>query len=217
MESIISAAQNEIEQYSNPETNLCKFDDQSCDAMMLGLIFRAFRKIRIYPEASAVTTKSVEEVNLILRGVEFPEFLRTNKPTGCCNSPLLCEPPPPSFGGGGLFGSSMHSHSMPPQGLFGSRQPRFGSGGFGGPPVTESHTCGNCQNTYKALQGADVNHAEHCLPLSRLKKNLDEIVGKVSGLEYSQFIRKGSEGEQVEAGEQAAEGLWSPVEYYEIL
>ena len=188
MESVVSAAQDEIEHYSNPEANLCKFRDPCCDAMMLGLIFRAFRKIKIYPEASTIT-KSVQEVNLSLRGIKFPELLHLNKSTACCASPLQSLA---SQGSGPFLLNPQYS------------TPQHGS------------TCANCHKLYKAPQPGKANHAEHCLPLTRLKKNLDDTLSKVTGLEYSQFVRKGSEEQQVDAGEQAVADLWSTVEYCKV-
>ncbi|KAF8419853.1 hypothetical protein EV426DRAFT_613749 [Tirmania nivea] len=92
IESFVDAVHNEIERYSNPLTNLCTFAEASCDAMMLGLLFRAFRKAKIYPEASDISRKSVEEVRLILQMIEFPENIPVNKPTGCCKSPRQVKP-----------------------------------------------------------------------------------------------------------------------------
>ena len=207
MESMVDAVHNEIERYSNPDTNLCIHGDPSCDAMMLGLLFRAFRKIKIYPEASAVTTKSVEEVRSILQKIEFPEYIRINQPTGCCKSPLLNATTQISRGfGHPTFGSTVPTAfgSSASRGLFGG-----GSSGFGASQSTcgadqavtsapkpttanQDSTCVNCRKTYQALQTRDVNHTESCPPLTRLKKNLDDIVARVTGLVYFQFVRKPS-------------------------
>ena len=200
MESMVDAVHNEIERYSNPDTNLCIYGEPSCDAMMLGLLFRAFRKIKIYPEASAVTTKSVEEVRSILQKIEFPEYIRINQPTGCCKSPLLNATTQISRGfGHPTFGSTAPT-AFASRGLFGG-----GSSGFGASqstfgvaqvasPTTENQdsTCVNCRKKYQALQTRDVNHTESCPPLTRLKKNLDDIVARVTGLVYFQFVRKPS-------------------------
>ncbi|KAF8451670.1 hypothetical protein BGX38DRAFT_475914 [Terfezia claveryi] len=87
MEAIVDAVHNVIERYSNPQKTHCKFDEPSCDAMILGLLFRKFREIQIYPEASVITKKSVEEVKFILKMIQFPKFIPINKPTGCCQKP----------------------------------------------------------------------------------------------------------------------------------
>ena len=74
-------------------------------------------------------------------------------------------------------------------------------------------TCKNCQKTYQALKIVDVQHAVHCAPLPRLKKNLDDIVASITGLEYSQFVRKGRDGERAKPLEKVCTGLWSTVVY----
>ena len=213
MESMIDAVHSEIERYSNPEANLCKYNEPCCDAMMLGLLSRTFRKLKVYPEASAIATKSVEEVNSILRGVEFPKFIPTIGPTGCCKNPLLSQATHP----GGVFGSSGSQGGLFGASAFGTGAPSV-FGGFGTSSVIHNDsTCANCQKKYQALQGVDADHAEHCLPSTRLKKNLDDIVAGVTGLEYSQFVRNGSRREHVKPRGQAVEDLWGAAEYSEIL
>jgi len=302
MESIVDAVHNEIDRYSNPKTKHCKFSEPSCDAMMLGLLFRAFRETQIYPEASVVTTKSVEEVKRLLQMIEFPEFIPINKPTGCCKSPQATKsakatqspvvfsfigenelrsrqslaalggesgrasgggiggaaggaaggtPPgmfsPPAtqttsafgtpaaqtttaFGGpgitttgttGGLFAVPARSNT-PPTSLFGTpastTTPAGGlfAGAVSDLRITKAPTCSKCQKPYQPLKGVDVSHAEHCLPLTRLKKNLDDIVARVTGLEYSQFVRRTSDREQATSAKQASTDRWSTVEYIEV-
>ena len=90
MKSMIDAVHHEIERYSN--ASICIFGEPLCDATMLGLLLRAFCKIqlKIYPEVSVVTTKSVEEVRFILQTIEFPEYIPIlHKPAGCCKYPVV--------------------------------------------------------------------------------------------------------------------------------
>ena len=145
---MIDAVHHEIERYSN--ASICKLGEPLCDATMLGLLLRAFCKIGIYPEASAVTTKSVEEVRLILQTIEFPEYIPIYKHTGCCKSPVY----------------PIYSPTVP--------------------------ICANCHKKYDPKKKQKANHAESCLPLTRLRKILDDIVAKVTGLVYSQFVCKAS-------------------------
>lgn len=218
MEAMVDTINNEIEQYSNPGKTHCQFGEPSCDAMILGLLFRNFREIQIYPEASVITTQSVEEVKSILKMIQFPKYLPINKRTGCCRKPEQIQTTP-------VFGGT--SATNPAPGLFGA-QPATSAFGvcmstatgtiFGQTTaakldrpgvVKRDSTCLNCQNPYQAPTGPDINHAEYCLPLTRLKKALDDIVGKVTGLEYSQFVRNDSDGKQATPAKQVFADLWS--------
>ncbi|RPB22950.1 hypothetical protein L211DRAFT_839299 [Terfezia boudieri ATCC MYA-4762] len=233
MEAIVDTINNEIEQYSNPRKTHCQFGEPSCDAMILGLLFRNCREIQIYPEASVITTQSVEEVKSILKMIQFPKYLPINKLTGCCRKPLQIQTTL-------LFGGTSATNPAPggiqPGGMQpGGMQP--GTSAFGGcmstttgiifgqttaakldrPGVVKrDSTCSNCQNPYQAPTGPDINHAEYCLPLTRLKKALDDIVGKVTGLEYSQFVRNDSDGKQATPAKQVFADLWSTVYYTEV-
>jgi len=214
MESIVGAVHNEIERYSNPEASVCKFREPSCDAMVLGLLFRAFRKAQIYPEASIIIKKSVEKVKLILHAIEFPELIPTNKLTGCCATPMLSQATEAGFGG---FGGASSSRGT--GGLFGTapsttrtaESPAFGQ--FATPAVVNRNNCANCKQEYQALKDVHLNHAKHCVPIPRLRKNVDDIVARVTGVEYRHFVRKGSDEQQAEPVKQALTDLWSTVEY----
>lgn len=177
MEFLTGAAQKEVERYSNLEITLCKFGDPSCDALMLGLLTRAFSEIKVFPDASAITLQSVEEVYFNLLEIEFPAYISVNT-TGCCKTPEAIL----RFSGGGAI-IALPSRPRPPP------------------------TCVNCKNRYQAGKRADVNHAERCLPLTRLNKNFHDIIAEIAGLEYSQFVRKDSEGKQVKSEGKVVEDL----------
>ncbi|KAF8453864.1 hypothetical protein BDZ91DRAFT_748453 [Kalaharituber pfeilii] len=95
LEAFFDCVHRQLEQYISTTGSpvlKCHFQHESCDAMNLGLLILEFRRLNVYPEASAVHNRSVMEVKQHLEGLRFPSHITLNKAVGaCCDAPEFRE------------------------------------------------------------------------------------------------------------------------------
>ncbi|KAF8426735.1 hypothetical protein EV426DRAFT_592604 [Tirmania nivea] len=92
IEAIVSFVHQSITLYDNPMRVQCQYGRECCDAFVLGLLIRNFKKMGLYPEASSICMQSVKHIRGRIAFLEQPEFafFDSCKAVGCCDNPLLC-------------------------------------------------------------------------------------------------------------------------------
>jgi len=94
IEAMIGCVRQCIASYDDPMKVQCQYKRECCDAFVLGLLIREFKKVGLYPEAPSIHKQSVKEIGDKVASVKRPKFALFDDPKvpvdGCCSTPVLC-------------------------------------------------------------------------------------------------------------------------------
>jgi len=94
IEAIIGCVRQCIASYDDPMKVQCQYKRECCDAFVLGLLIREFKKVGLYPEAPSIHKQSVKEIRDKIASVKSPKFLFFDELNtlvdGCCGKPEFC-------------------------------------------------------------------------------------------------------------------------------
>jgi len=173
---LVDCAHRCIDKYSDPYKTVCNHQglEGLCDSTTLGYLTRAFKRAKIYPEASSLMNMSLVHIKSLIAGIRInpiPDLYSGKVEPGCCSSPKQ-----------NIFNCSRCSKSLE---FFqcGSCKEFY----FGG-------SCYTCHKTYKAVT-LPTNHLS-CIPLIGVKAEMDAIIDKITGLQYSDFLRSSTKDRQ---------------------
>ena len=176
----MDCAHRYIDKYSDPSKTVCKHEgfEGLCDSTTLGYLTRAFKRAKIYPEASGLKNTSLRCIGSVVAGIATISTcpianLYSGKVTpGCCSSPWQR-----------LQGCSKCDRALPT-----SKQC---------PSCNKYFTNGSCRSCYQGYQPIvpTTNHLS-CIPLAAIKVEIDGIIDKITGLQYSDFVRSNIENGQ---------------------
>jgi len=172
----VDCAHRYIDKYSDPSKTVCNHQgfEGLCDSTTLGYLTRAFKRAKIYPEASSLMNMSLGHIKDLIANIRMvligpiADFYSGKVEPGCCSSPRR-----------NARGCSKCSKT-----LLHHKCDSCNSYYIGG-------SCYSCHKTYNAAALA-TNHLS-CIPLAAVKAELDGIVDKITGLQYSDFVRSSTE------------------------
>jgi len=179
IEGLVDCAHRYIDKYSDPSKPVCKHQGFQglCDSTTLGYLTRAFKSAKIYPEASSLVDMSLERIRSLIAGIRMvlvgpiADLYSGKVEPGCCSSPRR----------------NLRGCSKCGKGLSKNKCDSCSNYYYGG-------SCYSCHKTYNAAALA-TNHLS-CIPLTAVKAEMDEIIGKITGLQYSDFVRSNTEKRQ---------------------
>ena len=156
-----------------------------CDSTSLGSVTRAFRSIRVYPEASGLMSMSLGHIKSLIDGVLTvrPKGLYFGQWAGCCGFPKL-----------NRMCSRCYMGSL------------ISSGCCANCGVTSPVSCASCNGSYRAAEVTNLDHSP-CIPFAVIKAQMDIIIDKITGLQYSDFVRN-TENKQTLTTHSSAKDMW---------
>jgi len=178
----VDCAHRYVDKYSDPSRVVCKHREDLCDSTSLGSITRAFKSIRIYPEASGLMDMALGHIKSLIDGVltVSPKELYFGKISTCCKSPRFrtCR--------------ECSQTLTPPGRCVGGCRYFY--------PL-----CDSCGELYRS--DTHCNHSS-CIPFAAINAEMEVIVDTITGLPYSKFVRKHTENRKTLATHSGAKDLW---------
>ena len=183
----MNCAHRYIDKYSDPSTTVCEHEEGFCDLATLGSLTRAFKSIGVYPAAPGQLNMSLGHIKTLIAGVPMisPKDLYIGKVVpGCCESQQL-----------NLTVCSQRNSALDSYMKCSSCSVCYAGG-----------TCHSCHQPYKAVVLA-TNHLP-CIPLAAVQVEMEGIMDKITGLQYSDCVRSTGSGQTTTQPGADVEDLW---------
>lgn len=91
--AMFSCIRQSISKYDEPMKVQCQYKRECCDAFVLGLLIREFKRIGVYPETPSIRQQSVEDIRDKIASMKHPEFAIFGdlKLAGSCGMHEFCK------------------------------------------------------------------------------------------------------------------------------
>ncbi|KAF8426734.1 hypothetical protein EV426DRAFT_592602 [Tirmania nivea] len=187
IEELVDCAHRYIDKYNDPSKTVCVHKENLCDSTTFGYLTRAFKSIGVYPEASGLMNMSLGHIKKLIDGVltvGLSElYFGKLELAGCCALPQL-------------MSCDRCTIILLSSGIC----PKCN--------IMYTPRCVICGKLYKA----GVINFDHssCIPLAVIRVGMDRIVNRITGLQYSDFVRNNTQNEQALTTRRSsgAEDLW---------